>query len=288
MRRRSEEPISIGVHLGAHESIAGGLLLALDRAAARGATVLQIFTASPSRWAGPRRDPGELAELAAESRRRRLRVLCHASYLINLATGDPVLARRSCAALVAELERCEAAAIEALVLHPGAHGGDGVAVGVRRAAATLRLALARTRGHRCRILLEDTAGAGTTLGGPLGELAALLAAAGRPRRLGVCLDTCHLFAAGYDLRAPAGRRALLAEVEDGVGLERVGAFHLNDCRAGLGERRDRHAPIGEGGIGAAALVALCRDRRFADLPGIVELPARDVPRSLRRLGLVSP
>jgi deoxyribonuclease IV len=268
------------VLLGAHESIADGPCAALAAARERRARALQIFTANATRWAAPRRDPDVLAAFAGEAACRGLVVLAHASYLPNLASGDRVLARRSRVALVEELGRCAAMGIGALVLHPGSHGGDGAATGVRRVAAALRWLLARTAG--VDILLENTAGQGASLGSRLAELVAVIEGAGADPRLGVCLDTCHLFAAGYDLRAPGGIDAAVAELAP-LGPGRLRAFHLNDSRVPLGARVDRHAAVGEGHIGAAAMRRIVRHPAFADLPGVLELRPDLIPKSLARL-----
>jgi deoxyribonuclease-4 len=271
------------MRLGAQVSTSGGLCRAFERADAERCEAIQIFTSSSRRWAEDVRDAGEIREFQTEARRRGVPLLAHDSYLINLATGDRALARRSRRAFAAELERCEALGVGALVLHPGAHLGEGVEVGLGRVAAALRAALAATAGYRVGLLVELTAGQGTCLGASFAELRWLLDAIGSPERVGVCVDTCHAWAAGYDLRSEAGYAQTVAELDRVVGLARVRAFHLNDSKRERGSRVDRHEAIGAGHLGAAAFGRLVRDPRFAGVPAVLELPPTLVTRGLRRL-----
>lgn len=271
------------MRLGAHVSISGGLCRAFDRADAERCEAVQIFTSSGRRWAEDVRDGGEIREFHTEARRRGVPLLAHDSYLINLATGDRALARRSAAAFAAELERCESLGVDAVVLHPGAHLGDGVEVGLPRVAAALRGAIAATPGYRVQVLLELTAGQGTCLGSSFAELRWLLDDIGSPERTGVCVDTCHAWAAGYDLRSEAGYERTVAELDRVIGLERVRAFHLNDSKRERGSRVDRHEAIGGGHLGARPFARLVRDPRFAGVPAVLELPPEMVTRGLARL-----
>ena len=209
-------------------------------------------------------------------------MFAHASYLINLATPEPTAWRQAVDAFTDELERGEALGLGCVVIHPGSHLGAGVEWGLGRVADAVREALRRTRGYRVRIALENTAGAGGGLGRTLGELGALLDRAGRPRRLGVCLDTCHLFAAGYDVRTAIGYEAAIAECAQAVGLERVLAFHLNDAKAPLGSGLDRHEHIGRGELGLAPFRSLLNDRRLAAVPKVLETPKEPEPVADRR------
>jgi deoxyribonuclease-4 len=192
--------------------------------------------------------------------------MSHASYLINLCATDPLTLRRSRWALVDEIRRCAALGIPYLCVHPGAHMGAGEEAGLARVAESLRFALARTRG--VTVLLENTAGQGTSLGWRLEHLAELL----RVPRTGVCLDTCHLFAAGYDLRTPRAYERTMRAVEATIGCYSVKALHLNDSRCGLGSRRDRHEHIGRGGLGGRAFSMLVNDPRFKGAFGVLETP----------------
>jgi deoxyribonuclease-4 len=255
------------VLLGVHVSAAGGVSRAVDEAKALGCEAFQVFTRNQRQWR-----PKPLA--AAEVRRFREaaraggyagRMMSHASYLINLAATDALTLRRSRWALVDEIRRCAALAIPYVCVHPGAHMGAGEEAGLARIRESLRFALARTRG--VTVLLENTAGQGTSLGWRLEHLGALLGP-----RTGVVLDTCHLFAAGYDLRTPRAYERTMRAVEETVGLKRVKAFHLNDSKAGLGSRVDRHQHIGMGGLRGPSFRRLVNDERFARIFGVLETP----------------
>ena len=269
--------------LGAHMSIAGGLPLALERGQALGCHAVQIFLKNQRQWAArPLGDDEARAFRAARRASGIAAVFAHASYLINLATPEPTAWRQAVDAFTDELERGEALGLGCVVIHPGSHLGAGVEWGLGRVADAVREALRRTRGYRVRIALENTAGAGGGLGRTLGELGALLDRAGRPRRLGVCLDTCHLFAAGYDVRTAIGYEAAIAECAQAVGLERVLAFHLNDGKAPLGSGLDRHEHIGRGELGLAPFRSLLNDRRLAAVPKVLETPKEPEPVADRR------
>jgi deoxyribonuclease-4 len=271
------------MRLGAHISIAGGLDRVWGRADADRCEAVQIFTQSGRGWAARARDPGAIREFAAEGARRRLPLLVHDSYLINLASGDPALAARSRAAFLEELERCEALGVGGVVFHPGAHLGDGPEVGLPRVAAAMRAALAATAGYRVRLLVEITAGQGTCLGARFAEIRWILDDVGDDARTGVCFDTCHAFAAGYDLRG--GYERVWRAFDEALGLRRLRAFHLNDSRCELGSRVDRHAAIGAGVLGDGVFRRLVRDPRFRGVPAVLELPPEmvaDGPSRLRR------
>jgi len=255
------------VLLGVHVSTAGGVSRAVPEALALGCEAIQVFTRNQRQWRPRRIPPSEALcfRRAARAAGYARRAMSHASYLINLCATDPRTLRRSRLALVDELRRCEMLGIPYLVVHPGAHMGAGEERGLECIAESLRFALARTRG--VTVLLENTAGQGTSLGWRLEHLAAL-----RLPRTGVCLDTCHLFAAGYDLRTPRAYERTMGAVEETIGLASVKAFHLNDSRCGLGSRRDRHEHIGRGGLGGRAFAILVRDPRFARIFGVLETP----------------
>jgi deoxyribonuclease-4 len=274
--------------IGAHMSIAGGLHLALERGRALGCGAVQIFLKNQRQWAAR---PLEADEVRAFRRARRAAgiapVFAHASYLINLASPEPSNWRQAVDAFTDELERAEALGLLCVVIHPGSHLGAGPAGGLERIAAAVREALGRTRGYRVRIALENTAGAGGVLGRTFAELGALLDRAGRPRRLGVCLDTCHLFAGGYDVRTPAGYAEAIGECARVVGLERVLAFHLNDAKAPLGSGLDRHEHIGRGELGLRPFRLLLCDARFRGVPKVLETPKEPEPAAdLRNLAVL--
>jgi deoxyribonuclease IV len=269
------------MRFGAHVSIAGGLERVWPRADGDRCEALQIFTQSGRSWASASRDPGEVREFADEARRRALPLLAHDSYLINLAAAEGVVASRSRDAFAQELDRCEALGVQHLVFHPGAHLGDGIEVGLPRVAAALREALDATPGYDVRALIEVTAGQGTCLGARFAEVRWILDEVGLDSRTGVCFDTCHAYAAGYDLRADYD--AVWRELDRVIGLSRLHAFHVNDSRRELGSRVDRHAGIGSGTLGSAFFRRLARDPRFAGVPAVLELPPDLVTSGLARL-----
>ncbi len=259
------------MRIGAHESIAGGVHEALLRAERDRCEAIQIFSKNGSQWRAKPLPQDEIAAFRRESERLGLLILVHTSYLINLGGAGEVLAK-SIPAFGIEMERCEQLGIPFLVLHPGAHLGAGEADCLPRIAGHLRAAIDGTRGYGVRILLENTAGQGTTVGYRFEHLRTLLDAIGRPERTGVCFDTQHAFAAGYDLRTAAACAATMDEFDRIVGLEHLHAFHLNDSLKGIGSRVDRHARIGSGALGTEAFRALFADARFRDTPGILEVP----------------
>jgi deoxyribonuclease-4 len=257
--------------LGAHMSIAGGLHLALERGRAVGCGAVQIFLKNQRQWAAKPLTTEDVGAFAAARRRTRIRrVFAHASYLINLGSPDDGQWRRAIDVFTDELERAEALDLSSVVIHPGSHMGAGREPGMARVAAALDETTRRTSGYRVRIALENTAGAGNAIGNRLSELGELLSRAARPERLGVCIDTCHLFAAGYDIRGQVGWQAAVDEIVTHVGIRRVVAFHLNDARAGLGSGLDRHEHIGRGFLGLRPFRWLLNDPRFTRIPKVIE------------------
>lgn len=255
--------------LGAHESIAGGISKAVERAVEHGGECLQVFTRSARGWSAPPLDEDERRAFRAASRRASLPAIAHGSYLVNLASEDPALRERSIRATYDELERCTRLGIPWLVIHPGAHPDETKGVGL--IARALDEVLSSER-RAARICLEVTAGQGASIGWRFEHLAEILARARREGRLGVCLDTCHLFAAGHDLSTPEGYEQTMSRFDELVGLSRVKCLHLNDCRKPLGCRVDRHAELGEGTIGLSAFRRLVNDPRFAESIGVLETP----------------
>jgi deoxyribonuclease IV len=268
--------------LGAHTSIAGGISLAVGRAHADGGQCFQVFTRSARGWTSPPLAPAEARAFRREARRLGLRAIAHGSYLVNLATEDSLLRERSLSAVVEELRRCAALAIPCLVLHPGSH--PDVRLGLRRVAQALDDIHDETEGLLPRICLEVTAGPGNCLGHRLEHLEEILSLVSSPQRVGVCLDTCHLFAAGYDVSTGRGMRAVLDEAVQRFGKRRIRCFHLNDSVGPLGCRRDRHAEIGQGMMGLAGFRALVNDARFSETPAVLETPGPErYAATLRRL-----
>jgi deoxyribonuclease IV len=270
------------MRLGATTSIAGGISLAIGRAHADGGQCLQVFTRTARGWTSPPLAEAEARAFRRESRAWALPAIAHGSYLVNLATEDRLLRSRSLSAVVEELRRCAALAIPCLVLHPGSH--PDVRTGLRHVARALDGIHAETAGLSPRVCLEVTAGPGNCLGHRLEHLEEVLSLVSAPERLGICLDTCHLFAAGYDVSTARGMTAVLDESIRRFGRRRIRCFHLNDSVGPLGCRRDRHAEIGRGMLGLAGFRALVNDARFLDTPAVLETPRPDrYAATLRRL-----
>jgi deoxyribonuclease IV len=263
-------------------SITGGLHRALERGEEAGCSVVQIFLKNQLQWKAKPYSAEEIRAFKAAWKDTGIReVFAHSSYLINLAAPKPVEWARAVEAFHDELERAEALGLPFVIIHPGSHRGDGVEAGVARIARALDAVTSRTRGYQVMVLLENTAGGGATIGRSFEELAALLGAVKEPGRVGVCLDTCHLFAAGYDLRSREGYDAAMTSCARLVGIQRVRAFHLNDAKAPLGSGLDRHEKIGRGKLGVGAFRRLMTDRRFAKVPMALETPKDPEPKSDR-------
>lgn len=271
--------------LGAHVSTAGGVQTAPGRGAEIGAAAIQIFTKQPSRWAEPNIPADRVASYRDTVATQGFAwTNAHDSYLINLASPDRELAERSYACFRGELQRAAELGLSAVVSHPGnATDGDRER-GIGQNAALVERALEEVPGDPL-VLLETTAGAGTSLGAGFGELAEIIRRIAAPLRgrVGVCFDTCHVFASGYDLRADFD--AVMREFDDRIGLERLRLFHLNDSLRPLGSRRDRHAGIGEGELGEEPFRRIMTDPRFAAVPKVLETPKGDDPVAADRRNL---
>jgi deoxyribonuclease IV len=259
--------------LGAHMSVAGGLPRAVERAVVHRCDALQIFTKNASQWRGRPLPPEEIREFRARVEAAALGpVVSHASYLINLATTNLVLRRQSLAAMGDEIDRAEALGLLGVVLHPGCYTAGNEANGLALiAGGLLELLRARRRG-KTMVLLEHTAGQGTALGATFEQLASIITQMNDHRRVGVCLDTCHLLASGYDLCSPEGYASTFEQFGRLVGFERLKAFHLNDSKKPLGSRVDRHEHIGQGCLGLEPFHRIVNDRRFRELPMLLETP----------------
>jgi deoxyribonuclease-4 len=257
--------------IGAHMSVAGGVAKAVDRAVVHGCESLQIFSKNANRWAARPLDPADVRAF-----RRRIDetgiapVVSHASYLINLATTFPVLREQSLAAFIDELDRAEALGLLGVVIHPGTCTAGSEADALRLIADGIRIAFKARRRRRAMVLLEHTAGQGRTVGHRFEHLAAILDHLDGSPRVGVCLDTCHLVASGYDIVSETGYRETFEALDRILGLDRVMVFHGNDSKKPCGSRVDRHEHIGEGCLGLAPFRRLLNDPRFADLPILIE------------------
>jgi deoxyribonuclease-4 len=259
--------------LGAHVPVTGGVFNAPGHGQAIGAEAIQIFTRNQMQWAcRPLREEEAAAFREAVAKSGVRRVLTHGSYLMNLASPNPEFLSKSRDCLVTEIERCDQLAIPYVVLHPGAHMGQGEDAGLSAIARSLDAVLERTEGRDVMPLLEVTAGQGSCLGYRFEHLAAIFDRVREPDRVGVCLDTCHLYAAGYDLASPQGYERTLRDFGRLVGMRKLKAIHLNDSKRERGSRVDRHARSGEGVMGLETFARIVNDRRFRGLPLVVETP----------------
>jgi deoxyribonuclease-4 len=255
--------------IGAHVSQAGGLATAVGRGVERGCTAIQIFNQSPRMWR-----PTAYAEADFAAFREAIdsspigAVLIHAVYLLNCASEDQEIRRKSLASLTQSLRVGQGIGAAGVVLHPGSAKTGDVPRAIKRAGTVIKQALSATEG--CELHLEDTAGAGGTLGRSFGELGALLDAAGGSERLGVCLDSCHLYASGYQVATPEGLSETLDRCDREIGLERLRSLHLNDSLAKFGSNRDRHAILGEGELGLRGCATFLSEPRFQKLPCVLE------------------
>jgi deoxyribonuclease-4 len=269
--------------LGAHLSISGGLPRAVDRAVASRCEALQIFTKSAGQWRARVIPDDEIVLF-----RRRVAdtgihpVIAHDSYLINIAAAAPALREQSLAALLEEYDRADALGLQGLVMHPGSFTTGTESEGLRLIASGLRALLRTRRRATPLILLEHTAGQGTNLGHRFEHLAEIIDQLDGSPRVGVCLDTCHLLAAGYDICSEQGYVQTFREFDRLVGLDRLKAFHLNDSKKPCGSRVDRHEHIGKGCLGLEPFRRIVTDPRFAGLPMLLETPKLDTPESRRR------
>ena len=260
-------------------SIAGGLAQAVRRAESVEATALQIFTRNQLQWRVPELDALTAGQFVEAVRQSSLRFVCaHGNYLTNLAAPDQSVRQRSYRSLVTELGRAETLGCCCVVIHPGSPKTDGPSRGIRRVANALRRALDATDGLSVSIALENTAGQGATLGATFSELAEIIERAGSHPRLAACIDTCHAFAAGHDLRTTQDAAALAGEVGRTVGLDRVVLLHLNDSKGTCGRRLDRHEHVGKGCIGREGFRCVLNEPLLRGVPGVIETPKH--PRTL--------
>src|SRR3990172_8387897 len=259
--------------LGAHMSIAGGVDKAIERGMSLSCSAIQLFTKNSNQWIG-KSITGEEAGRFKELRKMSgiLQVIAHDSYLINLASGDSELRKRSIDALISEMERCRILEIPYIVIHPGAHTGIGEDEGIKNIISSLDIICDKTDGWGVDIALETTAGQGTNIGYRFEHLSRIIAGVKHNHRIKTCIDTCHIFAAGYDIRTPEGYEKVIDEFNKLVGLDRLACIHLNDSKKGLESRVDRHEHIGKGFIGKESFRTIINDRRFNDIAMIIETP----------------
>lgn len=261
---------------GAHMSVSGGVYKALERGASVGCEVVQIFVKNNMQWLGRPHSPADIAQFKREEARLEFAaVFGHTGYLINLGAGPSANRDKSVQSLVQEITFAGALGLPFLVLHPGAHLGASETEGLRRIVAGLDEVVRATRDAKVRIALENTAGQGSCLGNQIEHLAAVYDGVKTPGRLGLCIDTAHLFAAGYDIRTGKGWDKTMRRIETLIGRREILAFHLNDSKTELGSRVDRHEDIGKGKIGLEGFRHIVNDARFKNSPGCLETPKSD-------------
>lgn len=273
---------------GAHMSTGGGVWKALERGRGIACEVVQLFVKNNMQWFGRPYVPAELTQYANELNQCGFAcVFGHSGYLINLAAPASDNRDKSLKSLVQEIQLATDLGLPFLVMHPGAHLGSGEAAGFKQLVAGLNEVFRATKSSPVRIALENTAGQGSCLGHQMSHLAEVFGQVDRPERLGICLDTAHFFAAGYDIRTEKGWNAALDELDKLVGLKEVLAFHLNDSKTDLGSRVDRHAGIGQGKIGREAFRHIVNDSRFTNLPGCLETPkSKDLHEDVENLAIL--
>lgn len=258
---------------GAHMSVAGGFANAFEAGEKAGCDCLQIFVKNQRQWSAKPLDQAAIDEYREAAERTKLSpVVAHASYLLNLASPEAANRKKSEDALVDELTRSAQLGVDMVVFHPGAHMGDGVEIGIERIAASIDKVAKRVDTDAVKLLLETTAGQGSAIGYELAHLRSIIDQAKCGDWLGVCVDTCHIFAAGYDIRSEEGYESFVGELIDLSLLDRVDCFHVNDSMKDCGSRVDRHDHIGKGKIGKAGFEHLVNDKRLTHVPCILETP----------------
>ncbi len=259
--------------LGAHISISGGLDKAIDRGMSLSCTAIQLFTKNSSQWTGKTISAEEACRFKLLLKKSSIRqVIAHDSYLINLASGNAELRNRSTDALIDEMERCRLLGIPYIVTHPGAHTGIGEDGGIKNIIDSLDIIIAKTDGWGVDIALETTAGQGTNIGYRFEHLSRIITGVKHNHRIRTCIDTCHIFASGYDIRTPEGYEKVIEDFNQRIGLDSLVCIHLNDSKTVLNSRVDRHEHIGKGFIGKDSFRLIMNDRRFNDIARIIETP----------------
>jgi deoxyribonuclease IV len=278
-----------GVLLGAHTSTSGGVAKSVERAQACGFTAAQIFVKNNKQWFASPLSAEEIAQFRAARKASGIYFFAHNSYLINLGSQDPEMFATSVKSMTAELERAEALEMPFIVMHPGSHGGAGEEAGLKRIIQGLDEIAAATPGFRCKMALEITAGQGRSLGYQLEHLQRLIKGVADEMRFGICLDTAHLYAAGYNVKTRKGYDETMAQVEKLFGSKRVLGLHLNDSKVPLGKRVDRHDHLGAGEIGLDCFQWIMEDPRWAKTPKVLETPkSEDMHEDVENLTKLAP
>jgi len=264
-------------YLGAHMSISGGIHLAPGRGLETGCGVIQIFTQNSNQWRGKPVSDSDASLFREKWLEAGLHdIVSHDIYLINLAAAPGEVREKSMAAFLEEMERCARLEIDKIVMHPGAHLGEGEETGIKRICEAFNILFEQAPEYKGKVLLETTAGQGTNVGYRFEQLRAIIDGTLFPNRFAVCFDTCHTFAAGYDITSTEGYDVTFSEFDRTIGLEKLLCFHVNDSKKGLGSRVDRHEHIGEGAMGLEGFRLLVNDPRFRKVPKILETPKGDI------------
>ena len=263
-------------YLGAHMSIAGGLHKAVERGVTAGCGVIQVFTQNSNQWRGKPVSDSEAALFREKREQAGLRdVVSHDIYLINLASAPGEVREKSLAGFLEEMERCARLGIDKIVMHPGAHLGEGEETGIRLIVEAFDILFEKGKDFTGKVLLETTAGQGSNVGYRFEHLREIRELSSFPHRFGICYDTCHTFAAGYDITTEEGYSRVFEEFDRVLGLENLLVFHFNDSKKGLNCRVDRHEHIGQGSMGINGFRLIMNDARFARIPKILETPKGD-------------
>ena len=259
--------------LGAHTSTAGGVSKSIERAEKLGFTAIQIFTKNNNRWFQKQLDEKEISKFRINLKNSNIKfVVSHDSYLINLCAKDKSILRKSREAFLDELTRCEQLGIPYLNFHPGSHLGAGEKEGIKLIVESLNIIHNKTKHFKVSSMLEATAGAGTAIGYRFEQLREIIDLVDNKKRMSVCIDTAHIFAAGYDIKNLKNYKKVIKEFDEIIGLERLKCFHMNDSKKELGSRRDRHEHIGKGFIGKDGFANIMNDKRLKNIPKILETP----------------
>ena len=259
--------------LGAHTSTSGGVASAVNLADKLGFTAMQIFSKNNNRWAAKPFSEKEIYDFKTKLSASGIRfTVVHDSYLINLCASSSEILEKSRVAYIDELNRCEQLGIPYLNFHPGAHGGTGEKEGIKLIAESLNIAHEKTKGFKVSSMIEVTAGQGTALGYSFEQVREMIDLVGEKERVSVCIDTAHVFAAGYDIKSPEGYEKTIKEFDDIVGLDLLKCFHMNDSKKALGSRVDRHEHIGKGFIGKEGFKNIMNDKRLEHIPKVLETP----------------
>lgn len=274
--------------LGAHTSIAGGISESVVRAQNLGFTAMQIFTKNNNRWNGKEFDPDDVIKFKTLLANSNIEfVVSHDSYLINLCAKDEQILKKSITAFIDELERCEILGIPHLNFHPGAHGGQGEEIGINKIAESLNFAHSQTPNYKVQSMIELTAGQGTNLGYTFEQIEAIIDKVDDKSRISVCIDTAHIFAAGYNFSDEKEYEIIMNKFDELIGLERLKCFHINDSKKELGSRVDRHEQIGKGFIGLSGFANIMNDDRLISVPKILETPkGKDQSEDLENLKIL--